>query len=86
MSRHEPWYVHAVLYVIIVVLSYVLIRVAILDPTEVIETEKYYKSESRARMLNLRQAQILYDDVNGKYTDNLDSLILLRLIQQFKRK
>ncbi|MBZ0181200.1 MAG: hypothetical protein K8F60_01965 [Melioribacteraceae bacterium] len=75
MSRHEPWYVHAVLYVIIVVLAYVLIRVAILDPTEVIETEKYYKSESRARMLNLRQAQILYDDVNGKYTDNLDSLI-----------
>lgn len=75
MSRHEPWYVHAVLYVIIVVLAYVLIRVAIIDPKEVIETERYYKTESRARMLNLRQAQILFEDLNGKYTDNLDTLV-----------
>ncbi len=75
MSRQEPWYVHAVLYVIIIVLAYVLIRVAIIDPKEVIEAEKYYKTESRARMLNLRQAQILFEDEYGKYTDNLDTLI-----------
>jgi hypothetical protein len=75
VSKSEPWYVHAVLYVIIIALVYVLIQVAIIGPTEIIEKEKYFKTESRARMLNLREAQILWKNKNGSYTDNLDSLI-----------
>lgn len=75
VSKSEPWYVHAILYVIIIALVYVLIEVAIITPTEVIEQENYYRTESRERMLNLREAQILWKEKNGTYTDNLDSLI-----------
>ena len=74
-AKAEPWYIHAILYVVIVVLVYVLIRVAILDPSEVIERQTYVRDESRARMLNLREAQIMWEDRFGKFTDNLDSLI-----------
>jgi hypothetical protein len=74
-SKSEPWYVHAILYVIIIALVYVLIQVAIIGPTEVIETEKFYRTESRARMLNLREAQILWKEKHGSYTDDLDSLV-----------
>lgn len=74
-SKSEPWYVHAILYVIIIALVYVLIQVAIIGPTQVIEQEKYWRTESRARMLNLREAQILWKDRYGNYTDNLENLI-----------
>ncbi len=75
MRKSEPWYIHTVLYVIIVVLVYLLIRVAIIDPTETLEQEKSYKNESRLRMSNLREAEILWEKKHGNYTDNLDSLI-----------
>ncbi len=74
-SKSEPWYVHAILYVVIIALVYVLIQVAIIGPTQVIEQEKYWRTESRARMLNLREAQILWKDKNGNYTDNIENLI-----------
>lgn len=74
-SKSEPWYVHAILYVIIAVLVFVLIQVAIISPQEHIEQENFYRTESRARMLNLREAQILWKEKHGQYTDNLDSLI-----------
>ncbi|PID61402.1 MAG: hypothetical protein CR986_02900 [Ignavibacteriae bacterium] len=74
-KKSEPWYIHAVLYVIIAVLIYVLIRVAIIDPTEHIEKEKYNISESHLRMDNIRQAQILWQQKNSRFTDRLDSLI-----------
>lgn len=73
--KSEPWYVHAILYVVIIALVYVLIKVAIIDPTAVIKQENYYKAESRVRMLNLREAQILWRERNGNFTDDLDSLI-----------
>lgn len=77
MSRKaEPWYLHVILYVIIIVLAYVLIRVAIVDPTEIMEQEKYYTQEARLRMMNLREAQILWENKYGRYTDNLDSLVM----------
>lgn len=75
ITKSEPWYVHAILYVIIIALVYVLIQVAIIGPTEVIEQDNYYRAESRSRMLNLREAQILWRDKNNNFTDNLDSLI-----------
>ncbi|MBU1096920.1 MAG: hypothetical protein CVV23_02105 [Ignavibacteriae bacterium HGW-Ignavibacteriae-2] len=74
-AKSEPWYIHAILYVIIFALAYVLIRVAIIDPTEVIEKETYIKTESRLRMSNLREAQILWQKRFGTFTDNLDTLI-----------
>jgi hypothetical protein len=74
-KKSEPWYIHAILYVIIAVLLYVLIRVAIIDPTSYIESENYFRSESQLRMDNIRQAQILWERENAQFTDNLDSLI-----------
>jgi hypothetical protein len=74
-SRSEPWYVHAVLYVVIIALTYLLIRVAIIEPNEIVEQERYYKSESRLRMMNIREAEILWYEKHGNYTDNLDSLV-----------
>jgi hypothetical protein len=75
IRKSDPWYVHAALYAVIVGLLYLLIHVAIIEPSQVIEQEKYYKTESRARMNNLRQAEILWEDKYGNYTDNIDSLI-----------
>ncbi len=75
ISKSEPWYVHAILYVIIAALVYVLIQVAIISPQEYIEQENFYRTESRSRMLNIRQAEILWKDKHGNFTDNLDSLI-----------
>ncbi|MEW6506471.1 MAG: hypothetical protein AB1432_01865 [Bacteroidota bacterium] len=75
MIKGEPRYVHFILYAIIAVLVFVLIKVAYLDPYEVIEKEKYYKQESRLRMSNLRSAERLWQAKFGKFTDNLDSLI-----------
>jgi len=75
IQKSEPWYVHAILYVIIIALVYVLIQVAIIGPTKVIKQDNYFRAESRSRMLDIRQAQILWKDKNGNFTDNLDSLI-----------
>ena len=74
-KRNEPWYVHAALIAVILVLTYLLIQVAIIEPTRVVKAEKYFTKESRLRMDNLRQAEILWEDRFNKYTDNLDSLI-----------
>lgn len=74
-SNEDPWYVHVALYTVIVILVGVLIKVAIIDPQEIIETEKYIKKESRLRMTNLKHAEILYQKKYGRFTDNLDTLI-----------
>ena len=74
-KKSEPWYIHAILYVVIVALAYLLIRVAIIEPTEIVEAEKYYKTESRARMSNIKAAEILYEGKFRRYTDNLDTLV-----------
>jgi hypothetical protein len=74
-KKGEPWYIHAILYVIIAVLAYVLIKVAIIDPTDFVEKEKYYKSESHARMDNIRQAEILWEKQHQKFSDNLEELL-----------
>jgi len=74
MKKSEPWYIHASLWVVIVILSYVLIRVAIIDPGEYVASEKYFKQESRLRMDNIRQAELMYAEKYKKYTDSIDSL------------
>jgi hypothetical protein len=75
MRKSEPWYIHAPLWVVIVILTYLLIQVAIIQPSEIMKKERYYKGESRARMVNIRQAEILWQKKNGSFTDKLDSLL-----------
>ncbi len=75
MRKSEPWYIHAALIVVIIILSYILLRVAILDPSEYVRQEKYFKTESRARMDNLRQAEILFSKKFERFSGNLDTLI-----------
>ncbi|MBZ0179476.1 MAG: hypothetical protein K8F36_09295 [Melioribacteraceae bacterium] len=74
-KKGEPWYLHAGLIVVIIVLVYFLVQVAIIEPSEHIAKEKYFKTESRLRMDNLRQAEILYEKVFDRYSGNLDTLI-----------
>ncbi len=74
-SRTEPWYVHLILGVVILILTIVLIMVAIVEPGRVLKEEKYFKEETRLRMDNIRQAQILWQKKNKKFTADLDSLI-----------
>lgn len=74
-SNQDPWYVHAGLYAIIIILTIILIKVAIIDPRDIVAAEKYNRAESRLRMTNLKEAQILWDKKHGRFTDNLDSLI-----------
>lgn len=71
----DPWYLHLILYVVIAALTVILVKVAILDPKEIVAERKYYQTETRLRMKNLREAQRLYERVNEHFTDNLDTLI-----------
>lgn len=71
----DPWYVHALLYLVIAILTIILIKVAIIDPKEAVEKEKFWRTESRLRMNNIKAAQILYQKKFGNFTDNLDKLI-----------
>jgi len=75
MTKPEPWYIHAVLYFVIVILVVILVKVAIIDPKDVVEKEKYYKQESHLRMKNIKEAEILWNKKYGHFTGNLDSLI-----------
>lgn len=74
-KKSEPWYIHAILYAVIAILLVVLIKVAIIDPADHIKKEEYYRSESHLRMDNIRQAQILWQKNNEKFTDDLSKLI-----------
>lgn len=83
MKRSEPWYIHAGLIVVILVLLYFLIQVAIVVPKDKIAKEKYYTEESHRRMDNIRQAQILWEKEKDSFTDNLDSLIHFMKTNEF---
>jgi hypothetical protein len=71
----DPWYVHAALYVVIAILSVLLIKIAIIDPKNAVEQERFWKTESRLRMNNIKAAEILWQTKNGNYTDDLETLI-----------
>jgi len=74
-SKSDPWYLHAAMYAIIVILIGLLVKVAIIDPTKVVQEEKFYRLESRERMDNLKEAEILWFNKHNQFTDNLDALI-----------
>ena len=75
VSKSEPWYIHASLYAVIVILIVILVKVAIIDPKAIVEQENYYKHEARLRMKNLKEAEILWQKKHNAFTSNLDSLI-----------
>ena len=74
-KKSDAWYVHAALYLVIAILTIILVKVAIVDPRDYVAAEKYYKTESRLRMDNIKEAEILWARKNKNFTDNLDSLI-----------
>ncbi len=74
-SKPEPWYIHAGLYIVIAVLVYLLVRVAIMEPKAIVSLEKYAKKESRLRMENIKEAQILFQKKFGHFTASMDSLV-----------
>ncbi len=74
-KKTEPWYLHAGLWAVIAVLVVILIQVSITEPTNIIRTKKYNQEESRLRMRNLKNAEILYQQKYDTFTDNLDTLI-----------
>ena len=76
MNKPEPWYIHGALYLVIIILALILIKVAILDPKDVVETELFYKKESHLRMKDIKEAEILWQKKYNKFTGNLDSLII----------
>ena len=71
----DSWYVHAALYLVIAILSIILIKVAIIDPKNAVEQDRFWKTESRLRMNNIKAAEILWQKKNGSFTDNLSQLI-----------
>ncbi len=75
ISKSDPWYIHAGLYLVIAILTVLLVKVAIIDPHEYVKTEKYNKTESRIRMTNLKEAEMLWERKYEDYTGNLDTLI-----------
>ena len=75
ISKSEPWYFHAALYAVIVILIAILIKVAIIDPKNIVESENFYRNEARLRMKNLKEGEILYQKKYNHFTGNLDTLI-----------
>lgn len=74
-KKSEPWYLHAGLWVVIIILTIILVQVSILEPTEVTRKENYVKNESRLRMSNLKYAEILFEEIHDRYSDNIDTLV-----------
>jgi len=71
----DPWYIHAALYLVIAILTIVLIKVAIIDPNDAVEQDRFWRTESRLRMNNIKAGQILFQKKFGNYTDDLNKLV-----------
>jgi len=59
---------------VIVVLLGILLYV-LYEPYQIREQEETFRRESRARMTNIRQAQLLYISEHNQYASNLDTLV-----------
>ncbi len=75
ISKSDPWYLHAALYAVILILTILLVKVAIIDPNNEVQKENYYKNESRLRMKDLKEGEILYFKKHNQFTGDLDSLV-----------
>lgn len=74
-KNEDPWYIHAGLYLIVAILTFLLIKVAVIDPSAEVEVEKYFKNETRLRMSNLKEAQILFQKKHGAFSGDLNTLV-----------
>lgn len=59
---------------VIVVLLGILLYV-LYQPYQIREEEEAFRRESRARMINIRQGQLLHIGANSRYAESLDSLV-----------
>jgi hypothetical protein len=75
MTKSQPWYIQTGLYLAIIILALILVKVAIIDPKNAVETQEYYKNETHLRMKNLKEGEILWQLKHGRFTANLDSLV-----------
>lgn len=64
-----------ILKAVIAVLFGVLIYV-LYEPYQIREQEERNKKESRARLVNIRAAQLMYITEHGKYAPSIDSLVI----------
>ena len=64
-----------VLMLVIVALSYWLYR-SLTAPYEEIRRQNQITADTRAQMQRIRTALIRYEEVNGRYTADLDSLVM----------
>ncbi len=64
------WILRAVIVILVFVLVYV-----IYDPYQYMVQDEAFRKESRARMMNLRSAELRFIEVNAYYTGSLDSLL-----------
>jgi len=71
----DPWYIQAALLLVIAILTIILIKVAIIDPKNAVEQDRFWRTESRLRMNNIKAAEILWERKNGNFTDNLSDLV-----------
>ena len=63
------------LIVVIIGLSYWLYR-SLTEPYEEIRRQEAVTAQTRSHMQKIRTALIRYEDVNGRYTADLDSLVM----------
>ncbi len=75
ISKSDPWYVHAALYTVIVILVVILVKVVIIDPNDFVQKENYYRTESRLRMKDIKEGEILFYKKHNKFSGNLDTLV-----------
>ena len=64
-----------VLMLVIVALSYWLYR-SLTEPYEEIRRQNQITADTRAQMQRIRTALIRFEEVNGRYTADLDSLVM----------
>ena len=74
MSVYQETKGSPILKAVIVLLFGILIYI-IYEPYQIREQEESNKRESRARLMNIRSAQLLYITDFGKYAPSIDSLI-----------
>ncbi|MBI2618537.1 MAG: hypothetical protein HYW57_00470 [Ignavibacteriales bacterium] len=74
MSVYQESKGSPILKAVIVVLFGILVYV-LYEPYQIREQEEMFKSESRARMINIRAGQLMYISENGKYAPHIDTLL-----------
>lgn len=59
----------------VIALLFVILAYVLYEPYQIRKEEETYQNESRARLINLRQAQLLHISQRSRYNTSLDSLV-----------